>query len=181
MSEERRSVRRAEILTVVGPTAVGKTSVAIALARALGGEIVSADSRQIYRGMDIGTAKPTADELAQARHHLIDIVEPTDSYDAVRYADAAETVITRLLDENAAPIVAGGTGFYLESLFKGLFEVNTEHIGRHDSADRLVNGTSFLKRHLAGNIALRHNTGHLVTIHDKHSADILVLHELQCV
>jgi tRNA dimethylallyltransferase len=127
MTDEPSPTSRDVILTVVGPTAVGKTSVAISLARELGGEIVSADSRQIYRGMDIGTAKPTPGERAQAPHHLIDIVEPSETYDAARYAEDAERVIARLVggrDDGgrATPIVAGGTGFYLESLFEGLFE-----------------------------------------------------------
>jgi tRNA dimethylallyltransferase len=122
MTDGQNRDSRPVILTVVGPTAVGKTSVAVALARLLGGEIVSADSRQIYRGMDIGTAKPTADEQAQARHHLIDIVDPAESYDAARYAADAEATIARLLDTGVTPVVAGGTGLYLASLFEGLFE-----------------------------------------------------------
>ena len=113
---------RHEVLTVVGPTAVGKTAVAIALARSLAGEIVSADSRQVYRGMDIGTAKPTADEQASVRHHLIDIVDPSEAYDAVRFAADAERTIVELLARGATPLVAGGTGFYVASLFRGLFE-----------------------------------------------------------
>jgi len=118
----REASRRGAVLTVVGPTAVGKTGVAIAVARTLGGEIVSADSRQVYRGMDIGTAKPTREEQAQVRHHLIDIVEPCERYDAARFAADAEAAISRLLREGVTPIVVGGTGFYLASLFEGLFE-----------------------------------------------------------
>jgi len=113
---------RREVLTIVGPTAVGKTSVAIAVARTLSGEIVSADSRQVYRGMDVGTAKPTAAERALVPHHLIDVVEPSEPYDAARYADDAERVIGGLLAAGVEPIVAGGTGFYLASLFEGLFD-----------------------------------------------------------
>jgi tRNA dimethylallyltransferase len=121
---------RREILTIVGPTAVGKTAVAIAVAKRLGGAIVSADSRQIFRGMDIGTAKPTAAERAQVPHHMIDIVDPTDDYDASRYATDAERVIARLIEDRTEPIVVGGTGFYLASLFEGLFE----GVGRDDDA-----------------------------------------------
>jgi tRNA dimethylallyltransferase len=113
---------RHEVLTVVGPTAVGKTAVAIALARSLEGEIVSADSRQVYRGMDIGTAKPTADEQASVRHHLIDIVDPSEVYDAARFAADAERIIVNLVARGVTPLVAGGTGFYVASLFRGLFE-----------------------------------------------------------
>ena len=113
---------RHEVLTVVGPTAVGKTAVAIVLARSMGGEIVSADSRQVYRGMDIGTAKPTADERALARHHLIDIADPSEQYDAARFARDAESVIADLVADGLHPLVVGGTGFYVASLFEGLFE-----------------------------------------------------------
>ena len=113
---------RHEVLTVVGPTAVGKTAVGIALARSLEGEIVSADSRQIYRGMDIGTAKPTADERRLVQHHLIDIIDPSEAYDAVRFAADAERTIVELIAREATPLVVGGTGFYVASLFRGLFE-----------------------------------------------------------
>ena len=113
---------RTTTVAVVGPTAVGKTVVSIAVALRLGAEIVSADSRQIYRGMDIGTAKPTPAEQSLVRHHLIDIVEPSEVYDAARFASDAESVITDLLEDGVVPIVVGGTGFYLESLFTGLFE-----------------------------------------------------------
>jgi len=119
-----------EILTIVGPTGVGKTAVAVAVAKRLRAEIVSADSRQIFRGMDIGTAKPTAAERADVLHHMIDIVDPTDAYDASRFASDAERVIARLLGGGIEPIVVGGTGFYLASLFEGLFE----GAGRDDDA-----------------------------------------------
>jgi tRNA dimethylallyltransferase len=122
MTHERRSDPRPAILTVVGPTAVGKTALAITLARAAVGEIVSADSRQIYRGMDIGTAKPTQREQAQARHHLIDIVEPSERYDAARFASDAADLIDGMHGRGVVPVVAGGTGFYLRALFDGLFE-----------------------------------------------------------
>ena len=117
-----QSTERREILTIIGPTAVGKTAVALLVAAELGGEIVSADSRQVYRGMDVGTAKPTPDERRAVPHHLIDIVEPSDTYDAARFASDAESAIARLLNQGREPIVVGGTGFYLTSLFEGLFE-----------------------------------------------------------
>ncbi|MBN2566323.1 MAG: tRNA dimethylallyltransferase, partial [Candidatus Eisenbacteria bacterium] len=104
------------VLTIVGPTAVGKTSVAILVARALGCEVVSADSRQVYRGMDIGTAKPTLTERALVRHHLVDVAEPSETYDAARYALDAERAISGIESRGAGAIVAGGTGFYIASL-----------------------------------------------------------------
>jgi len=114
--------RRAPVLTIVGPTAVGKTAVALLVAARAGAEIVSADSRQVYRGMDVGTAKPTPQERSRVRHHLIDIVEPGERYDAARFAADAERAIAGLLASSVAPLVVGGTGFYLESLYEGLFE-----------------------------------------------------------
>jgi tRNA dimethylallyltransferase len=114
--------RRAPVLTIVGPTAVGKTAVSLLVAERVRAEIVSADSRQVYRGMDVGTAKPTPDERARVRHHLIDIVEPSERYDAARYAADAERAIAGLLASSVAPLVVGGTGFYLESLYEGLSE-----------------------------------------------------------
>ena len=122
MTEDAGARAPRSVLTIIGPTAVGKTAVAVALARELGGEIVSADSRQVYRGMDVGTAKPTAEERAAARHHLIDIVEPSEIYDAARFASDAERVLSELTGAGVEPVIAGGTGFYLASLFEGLFE-----------------------------------------------------------
>lgn len=110
------------VITIVGPTASGKTAVALDVAETLGGEIVSADSRQLYRHMDIGTAKPTAGERARATHHLIDILEPDERYDASRYADDAEDVIATLIERGVEPLVVGGTGLYIRSLFEGLFK-----------------------------------------------------------
>lgn len=121
MSSARSTGRARRVPAIVGPTAVGKTGAAIELAEMLGGEIVSADSRQIYRGMDIGTAKPTDAERARIPHHLIDIVEPSEIYDAARYAADAELAISSLIEAGKQPLVVGGTGFYLESLFEGLF------------------------------------------------------------
>ncbi len=110
------------IITIVGPTAAGKTSVALEIAESLGGEIVSADSRQLYRHLDIGTAKPTATERARAAHHLIDMLEPDERYDASRYADDAEEAISALIERGVEPLVVGGTGLYVRSLFEGMFK-----------------------------------------------------------
>jgi len=122
MSPGAQGDARRAILTIVGPTGVGKTAVAVLVARAVSGEIVSADSRQIYRGMDVGTAKPDPRTLTLVRHHLIDIVDPDESYDAARFADDAERAIDRVLEAGLEPIVVGGTGFYLASLFEGIFK-----------------------------------------------------------
>jgi len=106
---------------LVGPTAVGKSAVALALAEKLGGEIVSADSRQIYRHMDIGTAKPSAAELGRIRHHFIDICDPDEEYSAGTYGRAARQCIDELLARGIQPVVAGGSGFYIRALVDGLF------------------------------------------------------------
>ncbi len=104
----------------MGPTASGKSALALALAEALGGEIVSADSAQVYRGMDIGTAKPTAAERARIAHHLIDVVEPTEAYSAARFAADAVSAIAAIRSRGHVPIVVGGTMLYFKALTEGL-------------------------------------------------------------
>ena len=104
------------IVVVAGPTASGKTRLGIELAQALGGEIVSADSMQIYRGMDIGTAKPTAEDMRTVPHRLFDIVEPRSSYSCADYASAARTAIGEISVAGSMPVFCGGTGLYLDSL-----------------------------------------------------------------
>lgn len=108
-----------KIAVVTGPTATGKTRLGIELARRLSGEIVSGDSMQIYRGMDIGTAKPTPDELAAAPHHLIDAAEPGEEWSVSRYVEAADAAVQGILARGKLPIVVGGTGLYIDSLVRG--------------------------------------------------------------
>lgn len=108
------------VIVIAGPTASGKTGAAIEVAHRLDGEIISADSRQIYRYMDIGTAKPTDEERAAAPHHLIDVIDPDATYSASAFADAAAALIDEIEGRSRQPIVAGGSGFYLEALFRGL-------------------------------------------------------------
>jgi tRNA dimethylallyltransferase len=107
------------LLVIVGPTAVGKTALAIELARALGGEIVSADSRQVYRGMDIGTAKPLAEERAAAPHHMIDVVDPDEDFSLALYQDQAMAAIEAIDARGRLPLLVGGTGQYLAALLEG--------------------------------------------------------------
>ena len=109
------------VAALVGPTAVGKTAVALALAAGVGAEIVNADSLQVYRELDIGTAKPTPAERAQVRHHLIDVADPPEPYDAARYSLAGREVLADLHRRGVPPLVAGGTGLYLKALLMGLF------------------------------------------------------------
>lgn len=108
------------VLAVAGATASGKSELALQLAKRLDGEIVCMDSMQIYRRMDIGTAKPTAEERAQAPHHMLDIVEPTENYAVADYAVDAEKVILDILHRGKLPILTGGTGLYLKALMHGL-------------------------------------------------------------
>lgn len=107
------------LLAIVGPTAVGKTALAIALARRIGGEIVSADSRQIYRKMDIGTAKPTPEERAVVPHHLIDIREPDEEFSLATYQELALQAIAAITARGRAPLLVGGTGQYLAAVLEG--------------------------------------------------------------
>jgi tRNA dimethylallyltransferase len=105
----------------MGPTAVGKTWLVSQLTKDLGGEIVNADSVQIYRFMDIGTAKPTMADRAEVAHHLVDIVDPAHDFDASRYSELAREVIANLARQGKPAIVVGGTGLYLKAIFHGLF------------------------------------------------------------
>lgn len=113
---------RDRLLCVVGPTASGKTDLAIAVAERVGGEIVSADSVQIYRGFDIGSGKPTAEERARARHHVIDELDPMELVDAAAYARLAEAAIADIRARGKLPILCGGTYFWVRALVLGLVD-----------------------------------------------------------
>jgi tRNA dimethylallyltransferase len=110
-------------LVLVGPTAVGKTSLSLDLARALDAEIVSADSRQLYRGMDVGTASPSPDELAAVPHHLVSVADPTDGWSAGRWARAAASAIGEIASRGKAALVVGGSGLYVRALREGLSDL----------------------------------------------------------
>ena len=108
-----------KILCVVGPTASGKTALAIELAKELDGEVVSCDSMQIYKGMDIGTAKPTKEEMQDVVHHMIDILAPEEDFSVSRYTETATPIVDDILARGKTAIIAGGTGLYVDSLIKG--------------------------------------------------------------
>jgi tRNA dimethylallyltransferase len=110
------------VLAIVGPTASGKTALSILLAENFGGEIISADSRQIYRYLDIGTAKPTSEELKRAAHHFISILNPDQNYNAGEYGQQARAKIEELLKQNKQPILVGGSGLYVRAVINGFFE-----------------------------------------------------------
>lgn len=107
---------RLPLIVVVGPTAVGKTKYAIQLAKELNGEIISADSRLFYRGMDIGTAKPSATELASVPHHLIDVAEPDDTWSLQKFQEEAKKIIDSLHGSGKVPLLVGGTGQYIRAI-----------------------------------------------------------------
>ena len=108
-----------QIVVICGPTASGKTALSIALAKAFNGEVVSADSMQIYRRMDIGTAKPTLEERDGVPHHMLDVAEPGESYSVSRYAEEASACVEDILARGKLPIVCGGTGLYIDGLIRG--------------------------------------------------------------
>ena len=109
-----------QVIAISGPTASGKSDLALKLAQTLNGEIICMDSMQIYRRMDIGTAKPTMEEQAIVPHHMLDIVEPTENYAVADYAQATEKVIFEIAARGKQPILVGGTGLYLKALMHGL-------------------------------------------------------------
>ena len=108
-----------DCLVICGPTASGKTALAVALAQILNGEVVSADSMQVYRGMDIGTAKPTAEEMQGVPHHMLDVADPWENFSVGRYVSQAIPVMDDILARGKLPIVAGGTGLYIDNLMAG--------------------------------------------------------------
>ncbi|GFG48337.1 UNVERIFIED_CONTAM: tRNA (adenosine(37)-N6)-dimethylallyltransferase MiaA [Streptococcus canis] len=108
-----------KVVVIVGPTAVGKTALGISLAKAFNGEIISGDSQQVYRQLDLGTAKATREEQEEAVHHLIDIREVTESYSAYDFVQDAQKAISDIISRGKLPIIVGGTGLYLQSLLEG--------------------------------------------------------------
>ena len=108
-----------KIVVICGPTASGKTALSIALAKAFDGEVVSADSMQIYRRMDIGTAKPTKQEMDGVPHHMLDVAEPGEAYSVSRYVEEATACVEDILARGKLPIVCGGTGLYIDGLIRG--------------------------------------------------------------
>ena len=108
-----------KILVISGPTASGKTALAVELAKRHNGEVISADSMQIYRGMDIGTAKPTREEMQGIPHYMLDVADPTEDFSVARYVDMAALCVEDVLSRGKLPILAGGTGLYIDSLLSG--------------------------------------------------------------
>ena len=129
-----------DVLAIVGPTASGKTAVAIEVARRIGGEIVSVDSRQVYRGMDIGTAKPSVAEQRGVPHHGFDLIDPDERYSAGRFARDAWRWIDAIRAGGRVPILAGGTGFFLRALTHPMFDEPTAPAARRESLKQWLRG-----------------------------------------
>ena len=110
------------ILVILGPTASGKSELALRVAEQIGGAILSVDSMQVYRGMDIGTAKPTPQEQARVKHHLIDLVDPSEEFTVARFVEMADSVIDDAKSRRVKLIASGGTPLYYKALFEGMFE-----------------------------------------------------------
>ena len=113
-------MNKPKVIVICGPTASGKTALSIELAKKINGEIISCDSMQIYKYMDIGTAKPTLEEQKELKHHLIDFVEPNQRYSVAEYKKDAEKSIEEILSKGKTPIIVGGTGLYVDSLIYGI-------------------------------------------------------------
>ena len=142
-----------KVVVICGPTGVGKTSAAIEIAGEFKGEIINADSMQIYKYMDIGTAKPTLDEQARVKHHMIDIVYPDESFDAAMYAKTARETIMKLDRQEVVSFVVGGTGFYIKALLYGLFigpaKSGDVNIRKRLKGEATVHGAAFLHTRLS--------------------------------
>ncbi|MBT8330825.1 MAG: tRNA (adenosine(37)-N6)-dimethylallyltransferase MiaA [Deltaproteobacteria bacterium] len=141
---------KAKIIVICGPTGIGKTSVAIRLAEHFNGQIIGADSMQIYKYMDIGTAKPTIAEQARVVHHMVGIVTPDEPFDAALYAESARQIITGLCQHDILPFVVGGTGLYIKALLFGLFndDVFDPHIRLKLKAEAQTLGIDALHQRL---------------------------------
>ena len=124
------------IICVVGPTASGKTAFAVRLAQSLDGEVISCDSMQIYRRMDIGTAKPTVEEMAQIPHHMIGIVEPDEDFSVGKYVQMADAVLQDVLARGKTAVICGGTGLYVDSLIAGRSFAPYPATGKREALER---------------------------------------------
>ena len=137
--------KKPKIIVICGPTGIGKTTVGIHLAEKFGGEIIGADSMQIYRHMDIGTAKPTLEERRRIHHHMVDIADPDEDFDAVQFSERARPTIAALNGRGRLSFIVGGTGLYIKALLYGLFQSEpVDPIIRHRLKRELEQGGSSL-------------------------------------
>ena len=126
------------VICIAGPTASGKTALAVALAKEIGGEVVSCDSMQVYKYMDIGTAKPTSEEMQGIRHHMLDIAEPWEDFSVSRYCAMAAPIIDDIISRDKTAIIAGGTGLYMDSLIRGNSFAPFPTTGRREELEKLA-------------------------------------------
>jgi len=135
---------------LAGPTAVGKTAVSLHLAKELQAEIISMDSMSLYRGMDIGTAKPSEDERQHVPHHMIDVIDPSDEYSLAEYLQAAESIAHQIVARNQTPLFVGGTGLYLRGLLRGVFDGPPADIHFREELDAIAerDGSEHLHKQL---------------------------------
>lgn len=140
-----------KIICVVGPTASGKTKLAVELAKAFDGEVISCDSMQIYRHMDVGTAKPSVEEMCDIPHHMIDIVEPSDDFSVGKYVQMADSVLQDVLARGRTAVIAGGTGLYVDSLIAGRSFAPFPATGKREALEQRADreGPEALLRELA--------------------------------
>ena len=137
------------IVCVVGPTASGKTNMAGELAKQLGGEVISCDSMQIYRGMDVGTAKPTDEEMQEIPHHMIDIAEPDEDFSVGRYVEMADACVQDVLSRGKTAVIAGGTGLYVDSLIAGRSFAPVPSTGQREMLERRAEAEGISALHRA--------------------------------
>ena len=127
-----------KIIVIVGPTASGKTGLSVALAKKLDGEVISADSMQIYRGMDVGTAKVTEKETDGVPHHMIDVAEPEESFSAARFVEEADPILQDILARGKTAIIAGGTGLYVDALMAGRTFAPYPSTGKREKLEQMA-------------------------------------------
>lgn len=158
------------VVVVLGPTGSGKTALSLELAERFGGEIVSCDSVAVYRGMDLGTAKPSSEELARVRHHLIDVTTPDQPFTAGDYSRQGRAALREIVDRGKLPIVTGGTGLYLRALTEGLFAGPARHDGLRARLKRSQerHGEGWLHR-----VLIRLDPGSAARIHANDAAKLM--------
>lgn len=151
--EQNFTEKKCPMIVLTGPTAVGKTKLSIALAKAIGGEIISADSMQVYRHMDIGSAKISSEEMQGVPHHMIDILEPTEPFNVVIFKQKCEKCLDGIYGRGHIPVVTGGTGFYIQALLKDIdFTENEENDEYRNMLENLAKEKG--PEHLHGMLAL---------------------------
>ncbi len=143
--------QKGKMIVLTGPTAVGKTALSIALAKEIGGEIISADSMQVYKYMDIGSAKITKDEMQGVKHYLIDVLEPSEEFNVYRFQQMAKEAVKEIYQKGHIPIVVGGTGFYIQALLYDIdFSTEEDHNAFRIELERLAaeKGSAYLHAQL---------------------------------